>query len=506
MTSSDGSTSAFTQLRALIGLRRTMVRSRGARLGFVLLLLAVPLSLLGAASLGQLLIEETAFRLSLLAPTIFLGFAALSLLSPLSAGGGQDLYPPEQLAAMPMRASTQFLSGLVVLPLNLAWLIQLLAMCASAFLLLTPSRYTVLAALVLALYVLAVGAVGQLITWVAIGLRRRRSGRQVVWVVTALVAAATVVAVRTVGPAGLLDSSPTTSVVVAVLNAGSGTVDVAFWVTAAVLLVSSAVALALGWRACGWALGRPGDAGVFRESRPLRRRPDLAVSLRSVDRASVWRSPSLRRGVLVLGLLPGGIAAVLGVDWATVVILPGLVAAGAGLLFGVNAFCLDGTGAVWLSSLPHDPRLAIRAKARVIAETCLGCVALAVVAATLRVERLPQPAELSALLCAVVVTIASVVATCLRFSTTRPHKAELRGPRDTPAPPGAMAVYSLRLAVGTTFIGLLLSGSGQLGVWWLPWLFSAPLLLVAAGRVRAARSRWADPVARAWVVSRVSSG
>ncbi len=503
MPAPPGSTSAFTQLRALIALRRTMVRSRGGRVGFLLLGLIVPLSLVGAASAGQFIPEEQAFELSLVAPTVFVGFAILSLLSPLASGGGQDLYPPEQLVAFPVRASTQFLSGLAVLPLNLAWVTQLMAVVAAAFLLLPFSVSALPAAVVLAAYVLAVSAAGQLVTWFSIGLRRSRAGRLLVWGLVATLAVGGILAVRFVGATNLLDASPTTRVVISIVNAGTGAA-VEQLPTLAVLLVLAAAGLALGWRTCAWALHRPGDAGVFRESRPVGRRPD--ISLRTVDRASVWRSPSLRRGVLVLGLLPGGISAVLGIDWTTLVILPGLVAAGAGLLFGVNAFCLDGTGAVWLASLPHDPALAIRAKTQVLAEACLGCVLLAVVAAVLRVDRLPTSAELSALLCAVVVTIASVVGTCLRYSMTRPHKAELRGSRDTPAPPGAMAVYSLRLAVGTTFLGLVLSGAAQLGVWWLPWLFATPALLLAARRVITAWARWADPPTRAWVVATVAQG
>lgn len=483
-----------------------MVRAPRARTGFVLLLLTVPLSLLGAASVGRLLDDETAFDLSLLGPTVFLGFAALSLLSPLSAGGGQNLYPLEQLVALPVRPGTQFLSGLAVLPLNLAWLLQLLAVAAASFLLLPPTRHTVPAAVVLLLFVLAVSALGQLLTWTAVGLRRQRSGRLAMWAVTAAIAVGALLAVRLIGPTRLLDSSPTTSAFVAVLQFGTGAPGRRTWLTVLVLLAVTVAGLAAGQRACAWALHRPRDAAVFGESRPVRRRPDERVSLRSFDRRSVWRSSSLRRGVLVLGLLPGATAAVLGLDWTTMVLLPGLVAAGAGLLFGVNAFCLDGTGAVWLASLPHDPRLAIRAKTRVLAETCLGCVGLAVVAAAVRVDRPPRAAELSALACAVVVMTACVVGTCLAYSTTRPHQAELRGPRDTPAPPGAMAVYSLRLAVGTTLLGLVLSGSARLGPWWLPWLLALPALLLALRRVAGAWSRWADPDTRAGIVVRVSSG
>ncbi len=505
MASPAGSTSASAQLRALIALRVTMVRSRGGKIGFLVLALLVPLALVGSASAGQFINEDRAFELSLVTPTVFLAFAVLSLLSPLASGGGQDLYPPEQLVAYPVRASTQFLSGLAVLPLNLAWVTQLLAVCASAFLVLPLAASSLAAAALLAAYVLAVSAAGQLITWFAIGLRRNRLGRLLVWGLVAVLAAGGLLAVRLIGATDILDASPTTEIVLSIVRAGTG--EAAGELPTLLLLLALASAcLALGWRTCAWALRRPGDAGVFRESRPVPRRLDSKCSLTTVDRASIWRSSSLRRGILVLGLLPGGISALLGIDWATLVILPGLVAAGAGLLFGVNAFCLDGTGAVWLASLPHDPRLAIRAKTQVLAEACLGCVLLAVVAAVLRVDRPPTAAELSALLCAVVATIAAVVGTCLRYSTTRPHKAELRGPRDTPAPPGAMAVYSLRLALGTTLLGLVLSGTAQLGVWWLPWLLSIPALLLAARRIVAAWSLWAQPSQRASVVTTVASG
>lgn len=499
------STGAFAQLRALISLRRTMVRSRRGRFGFLSLALVVPLGLLAAASAGRFLPSARAFDLSLLTPTVFLGFAGLSVLSPLAAGGGQDLYPAEQLVAYPVGATTQFLSGLVVLPLNLAWLTQLLAVCASAFLLLPLGPRSLPSVALVAAYVLAVSATGQLVTWVAIGLRRTRRGRQLVWAGFAGLALTAVLAVRLVGATTLLDRSPTTRIVVAVLDAGSGHVGRSLS-TLAVLVTVGALTLTVGWRACDWALRRPGDAGVFRESRVVRRRQDCQVTLHAVDRLGVWRSPSLRRGILVLGLLPGGISALLGIDWTTLVILPGLVAAGSGLLFGVNAFCLDGSGATWLASLPHDPMLAIRAKTRAIAEVCLAGVLLAVGAAVLRVDRGPTAAELTALLTAMVVTVVSVVGTCLRLSTTRPHRAELRGPRDTPAPPGAMAVYSLKLALGTTFLGLFLSASSQAGLWWLPLAMGMPALLLGTRRVSSAWSIWADPVARARVVSTVAQG
>src|SRR5207244_1793777 len=110
----------------------------------------------------------------------------------------------------------------------------------------------------------------------------------------------------------------------------------------------------LGREACGWSLrrtvpvGRPELAPVTR--RASRRTP--LAELVAVDRASVWRSSSLRRGAIVLAVLPGAVAMLAHPTWESLALLPGLVAAGAGLLFGVNAFCLDGAGAAWVATLP----------------------------------------------------------------------------------------------------------------------------------------------------------
>ena len=44
-------------------------------------------------------------------------------------------------------------------------------------------------------------------------------------------------------------------------------------------------------------------------------------------------------------------------------ILPGLVASGGALLFGVNAWCLDARGVLWRESLPAGPRQVFAARA-----------------------------------------------------------------------------------------------------------------------------------------------
>ncbi len=125
------------------------------------------------------------------------------------------------------------------------------------------------------------------------------------------------------------------------------------------MLLAGAVAraLALGAGACapGRCAARRRRAG--RRSGRRRRAParvGRSRELVAVDRASVWRAPALRRGAVVLALLPGLLAAGAQLPWSSLV---GAARAWSrpapALLFGVNAFCLDGPGALWLASLPR---------------------------------------------------------------------------------------------------------------------------------------------------------
>jgi hypothetical protein len=226
----------------------------------------------------------------------------------------------------------------------------------------------------------------------------------------------------------------------------------------------------------------------------------------ATDRASVWRSASLRRGLLVLAVLPGLVAAAAGLDWPSLVLLPGLVAAGAGLLFGVNAFCLDGPGSVWLASLPRHARTAFWCKAQVVAEVCVLAMTLTLAAGSLRTGRLPTSGEAAAVAACSVVVLLRVVATCMTLSVTRPHRADLRGPRDTPAPPGVMAAYSARLAVSTTLLAVLFSGLAEFAPWHWSVLVAVPIALLSLRRLVSAGELWRQPTVRSRVVSAVTSG
>ncbi|MDP9240566.1 MAG: hypothetical protein M3O55_08010 [Actinomycetota bacterium] len=498
---------AFGQLRALVGLRWQMVRSRRVRFGLVGLLIALALLIIGAALASRFLADHLITNALVVTPTAFAGFALLALLAPLAAGGGNELFPADQLVGYPIRPGAIFLASVGVTPLNLAWLSQLLVLTALTGAVTKNPVLVPLALVTTYAYVALVTVIGQSLAWAVIGIRQSRRGRLAVWLGAAAATLVTVLVVRMGYTTRVLDRLPTTAVLITVLQGGAGAYR--NWARGfAELLVATAGLSWVGMRICRWALRRPGT-GRRSGDRPVRRRgpsPTAFRALLSTDRASVWRTPSLRRGALVLMLLPAIAAASLGVSWESLVLVPGLVAAGTGLLFGVNAFCLDASGAIWLASLPHRPILASVAKAWVIVETCLLAILAVVLAGAVRAKVPPTAAEMVALAVATVCCTAWVTATCMKLSVTHPHRADLRGTRDTPAPPGSMAMYSARLAVSTTVIGLLVSTGAYAGSTVLSGLVGLPVLLFAARSLLRTLRSYESPAIRARVVQTVAAG
>jgi hypothetical protein len=498
-----------SQLGALVALRWRMIRATRVRRGLIVLMAALPLMAVLAVAVGRQLPVDRAFGVALVTPSLFLSAAALAIITPLAAGGGNQLYPADQLVAYPIRPHTVFSASLLLAPLNVVWLVQILALLAVTGLISGGGPRLVLSVATTLAYVAVVTVAGEALAWWVVGVRHSGVGRRLVWGVGAVLLISALWVLARGLTSEVLDASPTKWVVILLLIGQNG--NIGLWAAGFGALVTAG--LIAGWcgaRACAWALRCTGDAGAHPEARPVRRRTPRRTAfaeLTAVDRASVWRSVPLRRGILVLGLLPGLVAAVAGVDWSTIVLLPALVAAGAGLLFGVNAFCLDASGAMWLSSLPHESRLAFFAKARVLAEVCAGTVVLAVIAAALRAPHAPTPTELAAVAGSAVACTASVVATCLHLSIRRPHRADLRGARDTPAPPGSMAVYSARLASVTTLTAVLLSLTSFAEPWpWLPLLLAVPLTCRALLALLRTAREWDDPQVRARVVMSVASG
>jgi hypothetical protein len=497
-------TSAFAQLRALTRLRWQMVRSPGTRFALCLapILLAWLVQL--AVASGTSLTQPALVAALELAPAAFLGFGVLAVVAPLTAGGGNEIVPSSQLVAFPVRPRTYFLGGLLLAPLNLVWVVQLLVLAAeTSYLTLTGHRTA--GALTTTAFVVCLTILGQALAWTVVGLRQTRAGRRVVGGLFALAVAATVVVVRLHLGDRVLDASPTHSVVRAI-----GPAPGLRWLVTTVALAAAAVGgIALGARACAWALSRPSDATSSGTAVAVRRRPaqrSAFAELVAIDRASVWRASALRRGGLVLALLPALAVVGAAIPWQSLVVLPGLVAAGSGLLFGVNAFCLDGSGSVWLASLPHDPLLGARAKLRVLVETVGGAIAVVLVVGSLRSPGRPSPAQLTGIASSAVACGAFVVATCLALSVRRPHRADLNGPRDAVAPPGALALASMRLALPAGIIGLVLEAAAQSGRWWVPPVVAAPIVTAAVLWVRRSLRRYADPYVRAGIVQAVASG
>ncbi|MGD9955902.1 MAG: hypothetical protein AB7O74_08765 [Candidatus Nanopelagicales bacterium] len=515
------------QVRPLFALRWRMIRSRTVQSGLAVLgLVALGLVVLGVvAGASSRLGRQTASDIGLgdlggavdrtgevaaLLPSAMLAFALLCIVAPLAAGGGQELIPESQLVAYPVRIATLVRIGFLLSPLNIAWYLQVLLLTAATGYAVRGEGGPLPPVGVLVAYMIACTAAGQAIGWAVVGVRRTRGGRRATWLVAAALVGVAAWIIFTDRGTEFLDSSPTLTVLGAQIQAAAltrGWIPVVLWclaITVAGYLVAVRVA--------GWALRRPGDLGVDGPlARPVDRRPFESAPtayrmLVRMDRASLWRSPPLRRGLLVLGVLPVAAAALASLPWSSIALLPPLVASGSALLFGVNAMCLDGSGSIWVSTLPHDPDVVLRSKAQVVAEVVSVPVLLVLVGAGLRSSRAPDLVDLASTLGAAVSCTALVVATALHLSVTRPHRADLRGPRDTPAPPGTMAVYSVRLAVVTTTVGLVFSGLTFGRSILPPLLMTTGLLCWAAWSWTRTRRRWSDPAVRAHVVTTVAAG
>jgi hypothetical protein len=109
-----------------------------------------------------------------------------------------------------------------------------------------------------------------------------------------------------------------------------------------------------------------------------------------------------------------------------------------------------------------------------------------------------------AVLCASVVVTVQVVATALRWSVRAPYAVDLRSSRATPAPPLVMVGYSAKLALTTTFTGMLFNvTSGAPWVWSL--VLAAPFLLWSAAKLYRTARAWSDPPTRSRVIATVAS-
>jgi len=495
-------------LRALLAFRGSglapRIRSRLRIAGAAVLTITVA-TIVVPAYLREPLDARNVSKFVAILPTLYLGFLALAVLAAIASGGGREVVPREQTVAYPVSTVTEHFGALLLAPLNVAWLIQAWTVLGLTTYVLGPSGLA-LAVVPLLLWIALSTAVGQAVGWLFEGIRRGRHGILVARSIAGAGIAAVVVLVATDRLVPLLDRSPTVRVYLAAAY-GTGH-QWARWAEHTAVLVVLLVAVTLvGLGPARWALHRPLREELRLESGRIEPRPSPRGDLRAlvrIDRSSIWRSVPLRRGLIVLGFMPGMVALAGELEWNMIAILPGLVASGGALLFGVNTWCLDGRGALWRDSLPVSANAAYYAKVIVLLEVLLASAGLTIVLAASRAG-IPTATELTSVMAAAVVVAMQVVASSMRWSVERPFATDMRSARATPAPPVVMAGYSARLALKTTVVGLVFSSTALVDSWTLPLLVAVPLLCWSGWRlVRTSRS-WAVPEVRSRVIAVVST-
>lgn len=501
---------AHRQLAPLLALRWRMIRSPVRRTAIVVggsslvLLAVVALAGLGSAidSLGLQALRTQAL---VAYPVALLLFAAVAAVAPFLAGGAIELFPPSQMVAYPVTPRTRFALSLLLMPLNLTWLLQVVLL---AGLVVVGTAGTVRLwplASVTAMYVLAATVVGQALAWAGTAVRQTRAGR----LVTTLPAVVVIVLVAANADQESLFAIADRTPLLPLLGVGlSG-----FSPTWALTLLSMAglvlVARVGGVAAVGWTLRRGSETTGSHESSNHRERPMPASPTHGLTRtmvASVLRSKPVRRGLLLLVAFPLVVAAVADLSWSELGVLPGLVAAGAALLFGVNGLSLLGGGAAWLGSQPMNQNAPLRALSATLLVVIGAVTLVTTTGVALLTPGTPTTAQVTALAGGALATGCWVVATCLRWSTAHPHLADLRGGRDTPAPPGVMVGYSLRLALTAGGIGLLMVASAQLQATGAAVLIVAATLLAAGVRWYRTQRAWASPHVRTRALLTVAMG
>jgi hypothetical protein len=443
-----------------------------------------------------------AFDILLLVPSAMAGILVLNMASAVASGGGRELIARDQAGPHPISPTTDHLGALLLAPLNIAWMIQAWILLGSVSFV-TPLPHLLLAQVVTLLWLTFSTAAGQVIAWSMEAIRRGPFGIAVTRGLLGLLGLGAGTVLLSGNTTHVLDRIPTVWIFL-------GALDGLTWrwaATAALLVVATLVLIVLGAVPAHLAAKRmPRDEARMEtqqhEPRPIPR-STLGILIRT-DRASVWRSVPMRRGVLVLAVGPGLVAVFGNLQWQQMTILPGLVASGGALLFGINAWCLDGRGALWRENLPAPATALFDARTWVLAEFLAVASLITVVVSALRAG-VPNAEELAALVATLIVVTLQVVGAALRWSLKHPYPVDLRSARATPAPPAAMVGYSARLATCTTFTGLVFSGCAHVPNWRLSLIVAMPCVLWSAARLARTRRRWEDPVTRALVVSTVAA-
>jgi hypothetical protein len=434
-------------------------------------------------------------------PSGMAGFLLLAIAGAVASGGGRELLSREHAVVYPVSPTTDHLGALLLAPLNIAWLLQ-------AWMLLGATSYGVQRTFVpfalvgVVVWIALATAVGQVVAWSVEAIRRREHGIAIVRSLAAVLFAVAVLLQLSGRLGTLLDAFPTTRLAAGLVNGFNGHWVLSVAIEAGLLLV----AVGLGALPAHLAARRtPRDElRVESGSYPARGLPRSPLAgLVRTDRGSVWRAVPMRRGLAVLAIGPGVVALAGNLDWPQMTILPGLVASGGALLFGVNAWCLDARGGLWRESLPVGAGTVFAARAWVLTEFLLVASFTTMILAGLRAG-LPNASELTALVCTWVVVVLQVVSSAMRWSARRPFAVDLRSARATPAPPLVMVGYSTKLAVTTTVTSLVFGGLARVPHPEVSLLVASPFVVWSLVRLLHARDAWTDPVRRASVVTTVA--
>jgi|GEM_PF-618675 hypothetical protein len=444
---------------------------------------------------------------TLVLPTAWSFFLVSAFVAAVGAAGGRELLPRAQAQVFPVAPATDHVGALLLTPLNLAWSLQAAGLFAAVGVVAAGSPGVwVRLWLGTVAWVAAATCVAQLAGW-ATELARTVTGGALLIRLAGLAAVAAAAWAVVSGRAGrIVDSLPTVELYLLILRRVT-LLDPAFAATVLALAGVAALATVGAVPLVAVLARRPTPAQARLETTPRPPMPedgaDVALLAR-LDRRLVSRSAPLRRGLAVLTALPVVAAALVPLPWAGIAVLPALIASATGLLYGVNAFALDGSGAVWRDSLPQRPRLWLDARVLVLAQLSALCVVAVVVSAALRNGTAPTATQATAVVAACVVSVVQVVGRCAAWSVRRPYAAPLRGSRDAPAPPVALAGYSVRLATATTLSGILFALAGSAPTPAVPAVLTLPFLLSAAWSLRRAFEAFERPVVRSRVTAVVS--
>ncbi len=524
MSGAVSARSAPAQVVDLLWLRWTMLGGWARVVLTVAVTLGVasgPLAFALGAWVGPQLPTSRQVEVTELVGGTFLVVAVGIVVAAVTSSGGRELIPRQHLSAFPVGPAAEHLAALLLAPANIAWLLQvagtfMVTGIAAAFTAAGDGRALLVGGgvtmLVTAAWVLSATTIAQVLAWLAELVRTVPGGH---WVLRALVLLGGVLVVRSADVetlTSLLNWSFTRDLTARALDAVRGGAVRALLDVA----ILTAITVGAGWLgavAYRFLSRRPtrDQSRTETATHPARRLPaqqapaaDLRAWCRQ-DWAAIWRSVPLRRGLIVLvaGPVFGGVMS--RVAWNDLALFTGVVAAGGGLLFGVNAFCLDAEGAAFRDNLPVPPRLWITARALVLGQVVLGTCLLATVAAATTARHVTVTALITAV-AGVVGLSAQVVSRCLRWSVRHPERAELRTTRDSPASAGRMVGYSARLVGANTGLAVVLSVAARWDRPLVSVIVVAVVMVASALSIRRSLREFDDPVVRATIVQTVARG